>query len=164
MPLTLWGQTFRCPKIPLRGNAELIFKMPNIPLKENQTKSSNFELFNLWLMWSWTWELPEFYCIFLTVFRAPKSISFFISTVFGCDSGNRTHIIAVNTWRLKPLSYGLLPEILFFGCQWHRKVILGQNYFWKSYDFKPHLTLLPWWNYIGKFLYCTLSLKRNGKF
>ncbi len=34
---------------------------------------------------------------------APKSILF--STVSGCDGGNRTRIIAVNTWGLKPLSY-----------------------------------------------------------
>ncbi len=53
-------------------------------------------------------ERVEFFFFFFV--GAPKSIFYFIATVSGCDCGNRTRNIAVNTWRLKPLSYSRHPE------------------------------------------------------
>ncbi len=65
---------------------------------------------------------PEFYAdfrskgifkkkiiLFLIFFGTPKSISYFCSIVSECDGGNRTRNLGVNTWRLKPLTYGPSP-------------------------------------------------------
>ncbi len=46
---------------------------------------------------------------FFFFFGAPRSISYFIYTLSGCDGENRTRNIAVYTWRLSLLSYGRRP-------------------------------------------------------
>jgi hypothetical protein len=56
----------------------------------------------------WTLGYNYFFFYFF-FFGSPKSISYFIAIVSGCDGGNRTRNIAVNTWRLKPLSYSRHP-------------------------------------------------------
>jgi hypothetical protein len=45
----------------------------------------------------------------LLFFCAPKSIYCFNSTISGCDGGNRTRNVAVDTWCLSPLSYNRHP-------------------------------------------------------
>ncbi len=76
--------------------------------------------------------IDEFLTFYLQImFGAPMSISYFIATVSGCDGGNRTRNTAVNTWRLKPLSYSRHPgwRQIMFVCTGGGEKIFNNDFF-----------------------------------
>jgi hypothetical protein len=64
--------------------------------------------------------------LFFFFFELQRAFFYFLSTVSGCDGGNRTRNIAVYTWRISLRSYDRHQSVFTTTC-----FLLGENHFVK---------------------------------